>query len=173
MSSLSHSMNVRRGIAPFSIGTISHSGVSVITNPPTCCDRCRGKPRICRTSFTSIRTVRSDGSSPAPRSARIAEGSAGSFRSAVAREPDPTRHDGSSRSCRAHDASSPAPTLAVDSSAAETSAAPPPAAVCPAQLSPPCPAHTSNQSTPFASASRLSSDSPSALPTSRIAERGR
>lgn len=54
MSSLSHSMNVRPGMAPFSSGTISHSGVSVMTNPPTCCERCRGKPSNCRTNRTTI-----------------------------------------------------------------------------------------------------------------------
>ena len=43
-SSLSHSMTVRPAMAAFSIGTSSHSGPCVMTMPPTCCARCRGKP---------------------------------------------------------------------------------------------------------------------------------
>ena len=43
-SSLSHSMTVRSSIAAFSIGTISSSRLRVMTKPPTCCDRWRGKP---------------------------------------------------------------------------------------------------------------------------------
>ena len=35
-------------MAAFSIGTSSHSGPCEMTKPPTCCDRCRGKPRSCR-----------------------------------------------------------------------------------------------------------------------------
>ena len=38
-SSLSHSITVRSGIAAFSTGTMFQSGPSVITNPPTCCER--------------------------------------------------------------------------------------------------------------------------------------
>jgi len=39
MSSLSHSMKLRSGIAPFPIGTVSVSGPSVRINPPTCWER--------------------------------------------------------------------------------------------------------------------------------------
>ena len=42
-SSLSHSMRVRSAIAAFSIGTSSDNGPRVMTKPPTCCDRWRGK----------------------------------------------------------------------------------------------------------------------------------
>ena len=49
-SSLSHSMTVRPSMAAFSIGTSSHSGPWVITMPPTCCPRCRGKPTSSPTS---------------------------------------------------------------------------------------------------------------------------
>ena len=43
-SSLSHSIMVRSSIAAFSIGTSSSSRPRVMTKPPTCCDRWRGKP---------------------------------------------------------------------------------------------------------------------------------
>ena len=43
-SSLSHSMTVRSSIAAFSIGTTSSSRLRVMTKPPTCWDRWRGKP---------------------------------------------------------------------------------------------------------------------------------
>ena len=39
MSSLSHSMKVRSSIAALPIGTVSVSGRSVRTKPPTCCDK--------------------------------------------------------------------------------------------------------------------------------------
>ena len=47
-SSLSHSMTVRSSIAAFSIGTSSDNGPRVITKPPTCCERWRGKPTSSR-----------------------------------------------------------------------------------------------------------------------------
>ncbi len=47
MSSLSHSMKVRSAMAPLPIGTVSVSGRSVRTKPPTCWDRWRGKPISC------------------------------------------------------------------------------------------------------------------------------
>ena len=43
-SSLSHSMKVRSSIAALPIGTSVSSRSLVITKPPTCCDRWRGKP---------------------------------------------------------------------------------------------------------------------------------
>jgi hypothetical protein len=67
-------MNVRSGTAAFSIGTVSHNGPAVITNPPTCCDKCRGKPISCRVSRTTIRSVRSAGSRPASRMASSGSG---------------------------------------------------------------------------------------------------
>ncbi len=42
-SSLSHSTKVRSGIAPLPIGITSSSRLRVMTKPPTCCDRWRGK----------------------------------------------------------------------------------------------------------------------------------
>ena len=49
-SSLSHWMTVRSSIAAFSIGTSSSSSPRAMTKPPTCCDRCRGKPSSVRAS---------------------------------------------------------------------------------------------------------------------------
>ena len=43
-SSLSHSMTVRSAMAAFSIGTSSHKRPRVMTKPPTCWERWRGKP---------------------------------------------------------------------------------------------------------------------------------
>ena len=66
-SSLSHSMTVRSSIAAFSIGTSSSSGPRVMTKPPTCCDRWRGKPISAPASSSARRRSRSAGSSPASR----------------------------------------------------------------------------------------------------------
>ncbi|CAM4528914.1 hypothetical protein COEX109129_42525 [Corallococcus exiguus] len=57
MSSFSHWMTVRPGIAAFSTGTRSTSGSRVITKPPTWMDRCRGTPS---SSFAtdSVRSTR-------------------------------------------------------------------------------------------------------------------
>ena len=66
-SSLSHSMTVRSGMAAFSMGTSSHSGPWVMTMPPTCCDRCRGKPTSSPTSATSRPPRNESGSMPASR----------------------------------------------------------------------------------------------------------
>ena len=52
-SSLFHSITVRSGMAAFSMGTSSHSGPRVITMPPVCCDRWRGKPINWSTSSTN------------------------------------------------------------------------------------------------------------------------
>ena len=43
MSSLSHWMTVRSAMAAFSTGTSAEMGLRVMTKPPTCCDRWRGK----------------------------------------------------------------------------------------------------------------------------------
>ena len=67
MSSLSHSRMVRSSIAAFSIGTISASGPREMTKPPTCCERCRGKPWISPTSRTKCSAIGAEGSSPASR----------------------------------------------------------------------------------------------------------
>ena len=45
-SSLSHSTKVRSSIAPFTIGTTSSSRLRVMTKPPTCWERWRGKDWI-------------------------------------------------------------------------------------------------------------------------------
>src|SRR6266403_1056672 len=66
-SSLSHSMKVRSAIAAFSIGTSSDNGPRVITKPPTCCDRWRGKPISSLARSSARRRLRSRGSSPASR----------------------------------------------------------------------------------------------------------
>ena len=56
-SSLFHWMTVRSGMAAFSIGTSSHSGPRVMTMPPVCCERCRGKPINCPTSSINCRPM--------------------------------------------------------------------------------------------------------------------
>ena len=72
-SSLSHSMTVRSSIAAFSIGTSSDNGPRVITKPPTCCERWRGKPTSCAARSSARRRVRSVGSSPASRTRMIGD----------------------------------------------------------------------------------------------------
>ena len=57
MSSLSHSMTWRSCIAAGSIGTSSSSRSRVSTNPPGCCDRCRGNP-ISSWASSSVRRSR-------------------------------------------------------------------------------------------------------------------
>ena len=49
ISSLSHWMTVRSGMLAFSTGTRFEIGPRLMTNPPTCCERWRGKPSISRT----------------------------------------------------------------------------------------------------------------------------
>ncbi len=63
-SSLSHSITVRSSIVAFSIGTTWSSGVRVMTKPPTCCDRWRGKPCNSRVSDSAICSRGSDGIEP-------------------------------------------------------------------------------------------------------------
>ena len=46
-----------RGMAAFSIGTSSHNGPRVMTMPPVCCERCRGKPTNCPTSSINCRAA--------------------------------------------------------------------------------------------------------------------
>ncbi len=53
-SSLSHSMTVRSSIAAFSIGTTSSSRARVMTKPPTCWERWRGKPISSRASAIAL-----------------------------------------------------------------------------------------------------------------------
>ena len=53
ISSLSHCKQVLSGMAVFSIGHNSDSGPREMTNPPTCCERCLGKPKISVTSSVS------------------------------------------------------------------------------------------------------------------------
>ena len=66
-SSLSHSMTVRSSIAAFSIGTTSSSRLRVMTKPPTCWDRWRGKPiSSCASASTCLQ----------PRIGRIEPGAA-------------------------------------------------------------------------------------------------
>ena len=64
-SSLSHSTKVRSSIAALPIGTTSSSRLRVMTKPPTCCERWRGKPTISRASAAICRTRRLCGSRPA------------------------------------------------------------------------------------------------------------
>ncbi len=64
-SSLSHSTKVRSGMAPLPIGITSSSRLRVMTKPPTCCDRWRGKPAISRASAAICLTRWLSGSSPA------------------------------------------------------------------------------------------------------------
>ena len=64
MSSLSQQMTVRSSIAAFSIGTSSSSRPSVMTKPPTCWERWRGKPMISSTSSMVSASRRSFGSRP-------------------------------------------------------------------------------------------------------------
>ena len=59
-SSLSHSTTVRSSMAAFSMGTSSSSGPRVMTKPPTCWERWRGKPM---SSAASSRVWRSRGAS--------------------------------------------------------------------------------------------------------------
>ena len=59
-SSLSHSITVRSSMAAFSMGTSSSSGPRVMTKPPTCWERWRGKPM---SSAASSRVWRSRGAS--------------------------------------------------------------------------------------------------------------
>ena len=68
MSSLSQQMTVRSSIAAFSIGTSSSSRPSVMTKPPTCWERCRGKPSISSTSCIVCASRRSSGSRPSSTS---------------------------------------------------------------------------------------------------------
>ena len=68
MSSLSQQMTVRSSIAAFSIGTSSSSRPSVITKPPTCWLRWRGKPMISSTSSMVCASRRSSGSRPSSTS---------------------------------------------------------------------------------------------------------
>ncbi len=68
MSSLSQQMTVRSSIAAFSIGTSSSSRPSVMTKPPTCWERWRGKPTISSTSAMVSRSRGSSGSSPSSTS---------------------------------------------------------------------------------------------------------
>jgi hypothetical protein len=64
MSSLSHWITVRAGIAAFSTGTRRSSRPRLMTKPPTCCDRWRGKPiSICAIASQRC-TPASAGSSP-------------------------------------------------------------------------------------------------------------
>ena len=51
---VSGEVTASRAIAAFSIGTRSQSGPFVMTSPPTCCDRCRGKSVIWPMRSTSI-----------------------------------------------------------------------------------------------------------------------
>ena len=55
MSSLSHSMKERSGMAPWPMGTISVRGVSVRMKPPTCWERWRGMPIISRATVSTRR----------------------------------------------------------------------------------------------------------------------
>ena len=64
MSSLSQQMTVRSSIAAFSIGTSSSSRPSVMTKPPTCWERWRGKPTISSTSAMVSREPRLVGVEP-------------------------------------------------------------------------------------------------------------
>src|SRR5215211_3055572 len=68
-SSLSHSTTVRSSMAAFSIGTTSSRRVRVMTKPPTCWERWRGKP--ISSSASAITRVRrgSEASSPTRRAA--------------------------------------------------------------------------------------------------------
>ena len=70
-SSLSHSMTVRSSIAAFSIGTSSSSGPRVMTKPPTCCDRWRGKPISSCARSSARRSVGSAGSRPTSRTCAL------------------------------------------------------------------------------------------------------
>ena len=63
-SSLSHSTKVRSSMAPLPIGTTSSSRLRVMTKPPTCCDRWRGKPLISCASRVISRMRGLCGSSP-------------------------------------------------------------------------------------------------------------
>ena len=67
MSSLSHSIMVRSSIAALAIGTSSHSAPLVMTKPPGCCDRWRGKPTSSRASARAVRNLPSPGSRPSSR----------------------------------------------------------------------------------------------------------
>ena len=67
MSSLSQAMTVRSSIAAFSIGTSSSSRPSVMTKPPTCWERWRGKPTISSTISRVRASRRSVGSRPSSR----------------------------------------------------------------------------------------------------------
>ena len=61
MSFLSHWITVRSAIAAFSIGTSRASGRAAMTKPPTCWDRCRGKPTsisVSASHFDDARAVR-------------------------------------------------------------------------------------------------------------------
>ena len=60
-------VTIRSSIAAFSIGASSSSRPLVITNPPTCCDRCRGKPMISPINRSVCASRRSAGSSPSSR----------------------------------------------------------------------------------------------------------
>ena len=64
MSSLSQQMTVRSSIAAFSTGTSSSSRPSVMTKPPTCWERWRGKPMISSTSAMVSASRGSVGSRP-------------------------------------------------------------------------------------------------------------
>ena len=66
-SSLSHWMMLRSTMAAFSTGTSADSGASEITKPPTCCDRCRGRPSIIPASPSTLRTSGLPGSKPDSR----------------------------------------------------------------------------------------------------------
>jgi hypothetical protein len=65
MSSLSHWITVRSGIAAFSTGTRRSSRPRAMTKPPTCCDRWRGKPISIFAMASQRCTPASSGSSPA------------------------------------------------------------------------------------------------------------
>ena len=66
-SSLSHSTQVRSAIAAFSIGTTSSSRPRVMTKPPTCWERWRGKPISSRASASTLASCGSAGSRPVRR----------------------------------------------------------------------------------------------------------
>jgi hypothetical protein len=57
-------MTVRSSIAAFSTGTSVDSGCSEITNPPGCCDRCRGNPSKSPAIASTRRSNGDSGSNP-------------------------------------------------------------------------------------------------------------
>ena len=63
-SSLSHSMVVRFSIAALAMGTTSSSRERVMTKPPVCWDRWRGKPANSRDRSSASASLCSPGSKP-------------------------------------------------------------------------------------------------------------